>query len=166
MIIQGFKQRQVAGKNQDSSSFWVCFEFSIYSEVFSDLGSYFGCAQFLVNALNAVTLASLLTPLAILPHCVQDQKFWPQQIYFLSFFSVRTSGLPALKYELSSWILKFKACGPVNGQKSFEMISGSFDDCKKRRSVHCARFDLLNFFSSKLDEVLIDTRSWLCSEAK
>ena len=28
---------QVAIKNQDSSSFFVCFEFSIYSEVFSDL---------------------------------------------------------------------------------------------------------------------------------
>ena len=128
------------------------------------LWSYFRCAQFLVNALNAVALASLLTPLAILPHCVQDQKFWPQQIHF--FFAVGTSGRPALKYELSSWILKFKACGPVNGQKSFLMISGSFDNCKKRRSVHCTRFDLLNFFYSKIDEVLIDTRSWLCSEAK
>ena len=99
------------------------------------LWSYFRCAQFLVNALNAVALASLLTPLAILPHCVQDQKFWPQQIHFFSFFAVGTSGRPALKYELSSWILKFKACGPVNGQKSFLMISGSFDDCKKEEEV-------------------------------
>ena len=55
-------------------------------------------------------------------------------ILFL-FFAVGTSGRPALKYELSSRILKFKACGPVNGQKSFLMISGSFDDCKKKEEV-------------------------------
>ena len=54
---------------------------------------------------------------------------------FFLFFAVGTSGRPALKYELSSWILKFKACGPVNGQKSFLMISGSFDDCKKKEEV-------------------------------
>ena len=37
-----------------------------FGPILGEIGSYFGCAQFLVNALNAVTLASLLTPLAIL----------------------------------------------------------------------------------------------------